>query len=111
MSGQSAAAINDCLATIPADASVAASTHLLPHLTHRLHATLLKRADDPQYLAVEGRWHVPAPRSDATRNGRTSEPAPTDYRVLCQRGDTTIFTRNPADNDPEASELRAVADR
>lgn len=111
MSGQSAGAINDCLATIPADASVAASTHLLSHLTHRLHATLLKRADDPQYLAVEGRWHVAAPRSDATRIGRTSEPAPTDYRVACQRGGATVFVRDPAENDHEASELRAVADR
>ncbi len=111
MSGKSAAAIDDCLATIPAGASVAASTHLLPHLTHRLHATLLKRGRDPQYLAVEGRWHVAAPRSDATRIGRTSEPAPADYRVACQRGGATVFVRDPAASDLEASELRAVADR
>jgi uncharacterized membrane protein len=110
MSGQSAAAINDCLTTIPTDASVAASTHLLPHLTHRLHVTLLKRAGNAQYLAVEGRAHFPLPRSDATRMGKTSEPPPPGYRVECQRGDAIVFARNPADRSSEASELSASAD-
>jgi uncharacterized membrane protein len=110
-SAQSAAAIDRCLATIPAGASVAASTHLLPHLTHRLDAAMLKRAKDPRYLAIEGRWRVAAARTDATRMGRTSEPTAPNYRVVCQGGGTTIFARNPTDTPSAVSELSAVEAR
>jgi uncharacterized membrane protein len=99
MSARSAAEVDSCLDLIPSHASVAASTHFVPHLTHRLRVTLLKRANSPEYLAVEGRLRVPARRSDATRRGATA-PAPRDYRVVCQGGTATVFEQDRAGAPP-----------
>jgi uncharacterized membrane protein len=78
MSAREAAATDRCLDTIPAGAPVAASSHLIPHLTHRAHITPLKRPAGARYLAIAGRR--PAASSD-----------PSGYRVVCHDGDATVL--------------------
>jgi hypothetical protein len=74
MSATRAAEIDACLDRIPAQASVAASGALVPHLTHRLQIDPLFREEHDAYLAVEG------------RTGRTP-----GYRRVCRDGGVTVL--------------------
>ena len=69
-----AAAIDGCLDRIPAQASVAASGALVPHLTHRLQIDPLFRQHHDAYLAVQGRI------------GRAA-----GYRRVCHGGGVTVL--------------------
>jgi uncharacterized membrane protein len=77
MSANEAAASDACLDRVPAHATVAASSILVPHLTHRSDVTLLSRADGQAYLAVAGR-----------------AADPSGYRRVCHRGDVTVMRRS-----------------
>jgi hypothetical protein len=77
MSANEAAASDACLDRVPARATVAASSILVPHLTHRPDVTLLSRADGQAYLAVAG---------------RPADPA--GYRRVCHHGDVTVLRRS-----------------
>jgi len=83
MSAARATEIDRCLDAIPSQASVAASQHLIPHLTHRTDITPLYRRRDQEYLAADGR-----------RGHRLLVAPPTGYRVLCRGGPVTVLARD-----------------
>jgi uncharacterized membrane protein len=108
MSAERAAATDSCLDTIPAEASVAASSHLIPHLTHRADISPLYRSRNAQYLAVAG-----SSRSVARtlRAGDVkSAPAPLGawYRLVCRSGDATVLERQPGGARVSATSLVAI---
>lgn len=74
MSAGRAAAIDDCLDRIPPQASVAASSRLIPHLTHRLQIDPLFRQEHDRYLALAG-----------------PVPAPSGYRPVCSGGGVRVL--------------------
>ena len=88
MSARQAAATDSCLDAIPANAPVAASSHLIPHLTHRARITPLKRLDGARYLAITG-----ISSTGAIRNEPALAPISGSYRVVCHSGDATVLIR------------------
>jgi uncharacterized membrane protein len=93
MSAAQAAAIDTCLDTIPANAAVAASENLIPHLSHRLHIYRINHAHNPQYLAIA---EQPASKMLTTsRSGAsTLQTSLAQYTLLCQRGGTRVLKRS-----------------
>jgi len=89
-----AAEIRACLATIPAGASVTATSALVPHLSERRQIRLLDRprAPDTRYLAVDtSTWIFPLSRAGAGRAVRAARA--TGYRTRCVRGPTVVLER------------------
>ena len=68
-----------CLDRIPGEAPVAASSRLVPHLSHRPDIRLLTRAEGERYLAVAG--------GTVDRSRRR-------YRLVCHDGDVTVLRRS-----------------
>ena len=74
MSASRAAATDACLDRIPANAPVAASGTLVPHLTHRAQVYRLGREPGTAFLAVSG-----------------ADPGQIGYQVVCRGGDATVL--------------------
>ena len=93
MSSAQAAAIDTCLATIPANASVAASQHLIPHLSHRLQIYPLYEERTPQYIAVADE-PISSPETTSRHEVSTLRTSLGHYTLLCQGGATRVFRRS-----------------
>lgn len=92
MSAGRAAASDACLDTIPANAPVAASDRLIPHLTHRLHIRRLVRQQGEPYLAIAADGHPGDLRVlAAVRSGEAIPRVEERYRLVCRKGDVTVF--------------------
>jgi len=101
-----AAEIRTCLETIPADASVAATSALVPHLTHRREIYLLEptRRPSTEYLAVDTyTWIYPLRLSNVRR--LLTGALDGDYGVVCTRGGTAVLKRG-AEGRSLSPELR-----
>lgn len=88
------AVIDDCLETIPADASVSATSALVPHLSHRKEIYVLdgRPLPDTGYYALDAStWIFPLTGADVERI--VSEKERAGYEVVCEGGPTTILTR------------------
>ena len=88
------AEIRACLETIPASASVAATSALVPHLAHRREIYLLERRRHPdtEYIAVDTyTWIYPLRLPDVkVLLGQWLEDG---YGVVCSRGGTAVLRR------------------
>jgi hypothetical protein len=109
-SAQHASEIRECLATIPARASVAASSALVPHLTHRRSVYQLDTRPLPQtdYYAVDTfTWMYPLRLADVRRLVQRSFRR--GYGVRCSRPGTVVLARGAQSRrlDPQlARQLR-----
>ena len=93
VSARRAAAIESCLRTIPAGASVTAQSALIPHLTHRRAIYPLVAGRRESYLAVD--FSTAAGRLNRADRRRIVERARAEgYRESCARG-TTVVLRLP----------------
>jgi uncharacterized membrane protein len=93
MSASRAAEIDTCLDTIPANAAVAASQNLIPHLSHRLHIYPLYHSHTPQYLAITGQRNKET-LAISYRGARTLQTSRSHYTLLCQRGGIRVLKRS-----------------
>lgn len=80
MSARLAAASDTCLDRIPAQAPVAASGRLIPHLSHRRVVVPLSRLSGQPYLALA--------HYDSHDTKLAAQPS---YRVVCRRGAVTVL--------------------
>jgi uncharacterized membrane protein len=88
------AGIERCLAVIPDDASVAATSALVPHLSHRRRIFVLdrRRVPDVDVYALDlSTWTFPFTRDDARRLVESKRAA--GYGVRCADGSTTVLAR------------------
>jgi uncharacterized membrane protein len=88
------AAIRTCLDTIPEDASVAATSALVPHLSHRREIYVLDRRPLPDtdfYALDASTWTFPLTGGDLQLIA--AERARAGYEVVCTAGSTTILSR------------------
>lgn len=86
------AAIRSCLETIPADASVAATSALVPHLSHRREIYVLDRRPLPatDYYALDAStWIFPLTNTDLARIAAERERA--GYDVACRLGSAVVL--------------------
>jgi uncharacterized membrane protein len=98
------AEIRRCLSTIPGDASVAATSALVPHLTHRRRIYVLDRRPTPRttFIAIDaGTWIFPRTQADLGQLVRRS--LGDGYGVECAASRTVVLklgarrSRLPAD--------------
>jgi uncharacterized membrane protein len=86
--------IRSCLATIPPEASVAATSALVPHLSHRRRIYVIDRRPLPrtEYLAIDlATWHHPLTARELGRLvDRASERG---FGVGCSRGTIAVLRR------------------
>jgi uncharacterized membrane protein len=86
--------IRSCLAAIPPDASVVATSALVPHLSHRRRIYVLDERPVPrtQYVAVDlATWHFPR---SAVELGRVVERSLRGgFGVACSRGAIAVLER------------------
>jgi uncharacterized membrane protein len=90
--GEQRAAIRACLDVVPPDASVAATSALVPHLSHRRKIFVLDRRPVPRtrFLAIDtATWIFPLTRDDLGRLIRTSFRR--GYGVRCSRRSTVVL--------------------
>ena len=88
------AAIESCLKVVPADASVAATSALVPHLSHRRAIYVLDRRPVPRvdvYALDLSTWTFPFTVDDARR--LVAEKRVEGYRVRCSRSFTAVLSR------------------
>jgi uncharacterized membrane protein len=88
------AVIEDCLETIPVDASVSATSALVPHLSHRKEIYVLDRRPlpDTDYYALDAStWIFPLTGADVELIAAERRRA--GYDVVCEGGPTTILSR------------------
>jgi uncharacterized membrane protein len=93
MSSARAAAIDTCLDTIPANAAVAASQNLIPHLSHRLHIYRINHAHNSQYLAIASQPANTIPGALPISAG-SLQTRHRHYTVICQRGGIRVLKRS-----------------
>jgi len=88
------AEINECLATIPADASVTASNTLVPHLSHRAQIYEVTVQTTADYVAIDPSTYNSffSGEEDQLRNLVRSDLA-AGYGVVCAKGTTLVLTR------------------
>jgi uncharacterized membrane protein len=113
ISSQQVSDIRSCLAVIPADAGVSASTALLPHLSHRHQIYLLTMKGDADYVAIDlGAYlgHFFSGEEAAIRTTITQSMA-SGYGVACSRGTTVVLHRGAAGGtlSPQLSAFLAQA--
>jgi len=85
-------AIRSCLDVIPADASVAATSALVPHLSHRRAIYVLDRRPIPRvdvYALDLSTWTFPFTVADARR--LVAEKRTEGYRVSCSQSFTAVL--------------------
>jgi uncharacterized membrane protein len=86
--------IRDCLSVIPRDASVAATSALVPHLSQRRHVYAIDRRPVPRarYLAVNlDTWIFPRTVTDL--RALVSRSLADGYGVACARGHTVVLAQ------------------
>lgn len=88
------AEINECLATIPADASVSASNTLVPHLSHRANIFLITMQPNADYIAIDPSTYADfyAGEENALRTLVRGDLA-AGYGVVCAKGTTLVLAR------------------
>jgi uncharacterized membrane protein len=88
------AEINECLSTIPGDASVAASNALVPHLSHRAEIYEITLHTTADYVAVDPSTYSGffAGEEDQLRNVVRGDLA-AGYGVVCAKGTTLVLAR------------------
>jgi uncharacterized membrane protein len=105
--------IQSCLAVIPADAAVSASTALLPHLSHRYQIYLLTMKRDADYVAIDLAAYLGhfSPGEEADLRTTITESMANGYGVACSRGTTVVLHRGVAGGtlSPELSAFLAQA--
>lgn len=100
--------IETCLETVPPGASVAATSALVPHLTHRRLIFVLDEQPVPStdYYAIDtSTWRFPLELSDIRR--LIDDKLRNGYGVECSRG-VTVVLRRGASFRPLAPELRRL---
>lgn len=102
------AQIDECLATVPPHASVAATSALVPHLTHRRTIYVLDEhpvATTDYYAIDTSTWRFPLELSDIKRVLERKLAA--GYGVVCSRGGTVVLARGAPGKslDPELRRL------
>jgi hypothetical protein len=93
-----AARMQRCLDTIPPDASVAATSALVPHLAHRRHIELLDgtRPRGTDVIAVDAyTWIFPLSQRDVATIIRDAERS--GYGVACSAVGTAVLSRDARD--------------
>jgi uncharacterized membrane protein len=105
-------AIRSCLATVPPDASVAATSALVPHLSHRRRIYVLDRRPVPEtdYVAIDvSTWMHPLRLEDV--RSLIARKRAAGFGVTCSRRTAAVLRRGAADGplDPELSRLLARA--
>lgn len=93
-SDEKIAAIEECLATIPPDASVAATSALVPHLSHRrrIYQLDLRPVPDVDVYALDtSTWFYPLTREDV--RAIVAAKRQSGYRVRCAREDVVVLAR------------------
>ncbi len=103
-----AAQMQRCLDTIPPDASVAATSALVPHLTHRRHIELLDgtRPRGTDVIAVDAyTWIFPLSQRDVATIIRRARGS--GYGVACSAVGTAVLSRKATDGalSPELQRL------
>ena len=88
------AEINQCLATIPADASVSASNTLVPHLSHRAQIYVISLQPTADYVAIDPSTYNDfyAGEEDQLRNLVRGDLA-AGYGIVCAKGTTLVLAR------------------
>jgi uncharacterized membrane protein len=89
--------IEACLNVIPADASVAATSALVPHLTHRRSIFVLDSRPVPRtrFLAIDlSTWIFPLDQDSLGRLVRRS--LDNGYGIRCSRGSTVVLEQGAA---------------
>jgi uncharacterized membrane protein len=102
------AAIRSCLETVPPDASVAATSALVPHLSHRRKVYVLDRRPVPEtdYVAVDvSTWMHPLTRPDVRE--LIARKRREGYGVVCSKRTAAVLARNAPDR-PLSPELRRL---
>jgi uncharacterized membrane protein len=102
------AAANACLDTVPPDASVAATSALVPHLSHRRRVYVLDTRPVPptDVVAVDlSSWHFPL--SNRRVGEIVAEARARGLEVRCSRGLTAVLERGARDGRL-SPELRAA---
>jgi uncharacterized membrane protein len=102
------AAIDACLAEIPPDASVAATSALVPHLSHRRRIYVLDRRPVPEtdYVAIDiSTWMHPLTRADV--RALIARKRRDGFGVACTRRTAAVLARGAPDRplSPELSRL------
>src|SRR5216683_1633354 len=92
--GRWVAEINECLGTIPGDATVAASNTLVPHLSHRAEIYEITLHPTADYVAVDPSTYSDffAGEEDQLRNVVRGDLA-AGYGVVCAKGTTLVLAR------------------
>jgi uncharacterized membrane protein len=105
-----AAGMSDCLGRIPSDASVAATSALVPHLSHRPDIRLIEtpRAPTTEVVAIDAfTWTQPLQPTDIPALLRASEQA--GYGIVCSRYGTVVLRRGEHEPGRRLSpELRSL---
>jgi uncharacterized membrane protein len=86
--------IEACLDTVPADASVAATSALVPHLSHRRRVYVLDHVPDPEtdaYAVDTATWMFPYTLADTRR--LIDRKLREGYGVACSRGFTVVLAK------------------
>jgi hypothetical protein len=87
-----AAEINSCLAKIPRKASVAATSSLIPHLTHRNEIYAIHENKQAEYVAIDLSTSIwPLSRSDV--NDRINELDAQGYKLICVNNLTFVYKK------------------
>lgn len=101
--------IRDCLRAVPPHASVAATSALVPHLSHRDRVYVLDRRPLPRtdYLAIDtSTWRHPLTLAELDRLVTRTLARP-GWGVACSKGGTVVLARG-APSKALAPELRSI---
>jgi uncharacterized membrane protein len=89
-----AAQIQDCLNVIPANASVAATDALVPHLTSRRQIYEVTQHAATDYIAIDITTLGTLNPADTQLRGIVNSALASGYGVACSRGLTAVLSRN-----------------
>jgi uncharacterized membrane protein len=93
-----AAQIQQCLDVIPANASVAATDALVPHLTSRLRIYEVTRSTDADYIAIDITTLGTVNPADTQLRGIVNSALASGYGVACSQGLTAVLSRHATSN-------------
>lgn len=108
--GRVAAGMSECIDRIPGDASVAATSAVVPHLSHRRDVRLIEspRAPSAEVVAIDAfTWTQPLRSEDVPALIEATRQA--GYGVVCSRFGTVVLRRGAPDGSlsPELRRLLA----
>ncbi|HVC76899.1 MAG TPA: DUF2079 domain-containing protein, partial [Candidatus Micrarchaeaceae archaeon] len=94
ISDSRAAQIESCLTAIPANASVAASNTLVPHLSHRYEIYVITQRQDADYIAIDPSTYNSFYTGEENQLRDVTRTSLADgYGVACARGLTLVLAR------------------